>query len=221
MYNYVIFDLDGTLADTLEDLANAVNFALQENDLAVYPVAEYRFFVGSGVNRLIKKVMAHHSKDPVLVEKVRQDFARYYSKHSIDQTVSYPGVYALLKALNQKGVKLAVLSNKPHDYVGAILDKLFPDVHFEAAWGKKEEYEIKPNPQSLLAMMENIGAKSNNSLYVGDSDVDVKTAINAGIAFAGVEWGFRGREELREAGAKHTFDCAESLLAFIIKDERQ
>lgn len=216
MYSTVIFDLDGTLADTLEDLADAVNFALKNNGLKTYPVEDYRHFVGNGAQRLIKAVLGGRADDTVLSEKVQKDFANYYGSHSMDKTKSYPKIENMLVNLQNKGVGLAVLSNKPHAFVAEILQKLFPRVSFSAAWGKKEEFKIKPNPQALLALMQSIQANAKETLYVGDSDVDAKTAQNGNVDFIGVEWGFRGREELLSAGAKTTVVTAEELEKLVL-----
>lgn len=216
MYNYVIFDLDGTLANTIEDLANAVNYGLEKNGLHVYSTDAYYRFVGNGVINLIKRALGDKCSDE-LIRKLKSDFDYFYSRHSLDKTVSYAGISHMLRILQKKGIKMAVLSNKPHSFVGDILKKLFPDITFAAAWGKKEEFKIKPDPESLFALMNEIGADKRETLYVGDSDVDVQTSINGNIDFAGAEWGFRGKEELIKAGAKHTFESPAQMCDFIIK----
>lgn len=216
MYKFVIFDLDGTLANTLEDLANGVNYALEKNGFKTYPADDYRYFVGNGIINLIRRTLGSRGIDDELVKRVKADFDYMYGKHSMDKTVAYDGIYDMLKVLQGKNIKLAVLSNKPHTFVGDILNKLFADVEFSAAWGKKDEFKVKPDPQSLYAIMNEIGADKENSLYVGDSDVDVKTAVNGGVDFAGAQWGFRGKEELAAAGAENTFEDAKALERFIL-----
>lgn len=216
MYKHIVFDLDGTLADTLEDLADAVNYALKNSGFAIYKIEEYRFFVGSGADNLIRKVLKENANDEKIVAKVMQDFSFYYNSHSIDKTKAYPGMEDVLINLQESGIKISVLSNKPHAYVGAILNKIFPKVSFSAAWGKKEDFKVKPNPEALNALIDETDTLKQDVLYVGDSDVDVKTALNAGVDFAGVEWGFRGREELINAGATHTFAKSNLLENFIL-----
>lgn len=216
MYNYVIFDLDGTLANTVEDLANAVNYGLKKNNLPVHPTDAYYHFVGNGVINLIKRALGNSCSDK-LVQQLKSDFDCYYGEHNLDKTVGYAGVYDMLKLLQEKNIKMAVLSNKPHSFVGDILDKLFPGITFAAAWGKKDKFKIKPDPQSLFALMEEIGADKATTLYVGDSDVDVQTAINGNVDFAGAEWGFRGKKELMSAGAKYTFESPRQMCDFIVR----
>ncbi len=216
MYNCIIFDFDGTLANTIEDLANAVNYSLKKHSLPTYPVEDYKHFVGSGVINLIRRTLGDQSNDDALVAEIKSDFDIYYGKHSMDKTYVYAGITNMLKELNAQGIQLAVLSNKPHPFMISLMDKLFKGINFSAVWGKKEQYPIKPNPQSLYGIMEEIGAAKHQVIYVGDSDTDVQTAVNAGVAFAGASWGFRGEQELLNAGAAHTFDDAEGLLRFIL-----
>lgn len=198
MYKFAVFDLDGTLANTLEDLANAVNYALEKNGYQAYPVDAYRQLVGSGVINLIKR--ATKSTNEEIIKKVKADFDIYYSEHALDTTCEYSGGKDMLLNLQKQGVVLAVLSNKPHSFVNEILDKLYPNVKFKSAWGKKEGYAIKPDPQSFNALLEEIGADKNSTVYVGDSDVDVYTAKNGGVDFIGCAWGFRGEKELLQTG---------------------
>ncbi|MEE1056514.1 MAG: HAD family hydrolase [Acutalibacteraceae bacterium] len=199
MYKFAVFDLDGTLANTLEDLANAVNYALEKNGYEKYPVDTYKQMVGSGVVNLIKRAIKSDNEE--MVKTVKADFDKFYSTHIIDTTCAYPGGYDMLVNLQKNGVILAVLSNKPHSFVSTILDRLYPEIEFKASWGKKEEYAIKPSPQSLNALLDEIGADKSNTVYIGDSDVDVYTAKNGEVDFIGCAWGFRGEKEMIQAGA--------------------
>lgn len=211
MYKLVIFDLDGTLANTLTDLADATNFGLMQAGLPTHPVEKYNHFLGNGADNLVKRAMS-----PVVDEKifkiVKESFNEYYSKHSIDKTTAYSGTEELLKSLADKNIKTAVLSNKPDEFVEEILSKLFPHHKFMCAWGKKAEYNIKPDPEAVFAIMKMAGAEKHECIYVGDSDVDCYTAQNAGIKCCGVSWGFRGKEELQSAGADVVIDRAEEFL---------
>lgn len=199
MYKYAVFDLDGTLANTLEDLANAVNYALEKNGFKAYPVEAYKQMVGSGIVNLVKK--ASGSEDENVIKTLKADFDCYYSRHTVDKTCCYSGGSEMLKKLQKHGVTLAVLSNKPDAFVESILGKLFPDISFAKAWGKKEGFDIKPNPASLNAMLKELNADKSQVVYVGDSNVDVFTAQNGQVGFIGCAWGFRGEQELLEAGA--------------------
>ncbi len=205
MYKIVVFDLDGTLANTLEDLADAVNKGLSENGLPTHSLESYKKMVGDGILNLIKRAIAPVT-DEKTAAKVKEVFDRYYREHSTDKTCAYPGTQQLLEVLQEKGILTAVLSNKPHQFVEKILKKIFPHHCFDLAWGKRPEYDIKPNPDSLNAILSLTGIDKSQCLYVGDSDVDCHTARNAGVKCCGVSWGFRGREELEKAGADFIID---------------
>lgn len=215
MYKLVVFDLDGTLADTLSDLAVSMNEALKNNNEAPHDVECYNKFVGNGIYNLVKRVLRDKGDDEVLCKKVKAFFDDYYPKHLCDNTVSYEGIPELLKELRALSIKTAVNSNKPHIFVPKILKTLFPEHSFDVAWGNKEEFERKPSPQALEAIIKMSGVSNDETLYVGDSDVDVFTAHNAGVRVCGVSWGFRGEEELREAGADYIAYDSNQLLSII------
>ena len=219
MYKYAIFDLDGTLADTLMDLANAVNYALKENGFNTHPAEDYKQMVGSGVINLIK--VASGCDDEATVNSIKACFDEYYSCHIVDNTSEYPGGEKMLMDLQAKGVQLAVLSNKSHMFVGTILKHLFPLVSFKVAWGKKVGFPVKPNPQSVNAVLKELDADKSQTVYIGDSNVDVLTAKNGEIAFIGCSWGFRGKDELREAGATVIANSCEELQKFILGEANE
>ena len=210
MYKYVIFDLDGTLADTLADLAASINFSLEKNALPTYKVDDYRSFVGDGIDKLIERVLADNYSEALLKE-TKEVFFNYYSEHFCDYTKSYDGMPGLLKELDDLYIKTAVISNKPHQFVPQILSKLYPDHKFEYTWGQKPNFERKPDPQLLLLLLSLLGAEKSEALYVGDSNVDIKFAHSAGIKACGVSWGFRGREELIKSGADFIADNTNEL----------
>ncbi len=215
MYKLVVFDLDGTLCDTLSDLCVAVNYALESEGLPTHPLESYNKFVGNGINNLIKQVLVDKGDDDELCKKVKAHFDEYYPLHLCDNTKAYVGIAELLSELSKLNIKSAVHSNKPHAYVPQILDRLFENHSFEIAWGKRECFERKPSPQALLNMMNILDVDNSQVLYVGDSDVDVMTAHNAGVKVCGVEWGFRGKAELLEAGADYIAKDADELLGII------
>lgn len=214
MYKLIVFDLDGTLADTLADLANAVNHALQMYDLPAYPVEDYRYFVGNGADNLIRRT-AGEGQSPELLAQVKAAFSSYYAEHANDMTTEYQGVAGLLAALEYDGIMTAVISNKPHAFVPDILRHLYPEHRFTAAWGQQDGVARKPAPDVLLKLISSCKVSKVEVLYVGDSDVDVIFAHNAGVKVCGVSWGFRGRQELCAAGADMIADTAEELLDFI------
>lgn len=211
MYKIVIFDLDGTLANTIDDLADATNVGLTMAGLPTHPVEKYKQMVGSGIVNLVKRAMKP-VEDEKVFEIVKNGFDEYYKEHSIDKTSAYEGTEELLNELSKRGIETAVLSNKPDEFVAKILKKIFPNHNFTYAWGKKPEYKIKPSPDALNAILTLTGFSRNECIYVGDSDVDCFTAQNAGVKCCGVSWGFRGREELENAGADEVIDAPLQLI---------
>jgi phosphoglycolate phosphatase len=207
MVKLVIFDLDGTLANTLEDLAVATNYGLEKAGLPTHPIESYNFMVGSGADNLVKRAMSPVESSE-LFKVVKDGFNEYYNAHSIDKTTAYEDTAQFLDYLSQKGVKTAVLSNKPDEFVAKILEKIFPNHKFSYAWGKKPEYNIKPDPSALNAIIAKAGVEKSECIYVGDSDVDCFTSHNAEVKCCGVSWGFRGRKELETAGADVVVDKA-------------
>ncbi|MBQ3264860.1 MAG: HAD-IA family hydrolase [Ruminococcus sp.] len=214
MIKLVAFDLDGTLADTLADLANAVNDALSRQSLPTYPVDDYRRFVGNGVDNLIRVTMAD-AYSPEGAAQAKADFQRYYADHCRDYTAAYGGLSELLQKLSNSGIKTAVISNKPDTFVPEILAKLYPSHHFFYAHGQQDNFPRKPSPEALNKLITLSGVKKSETLYVGDSDVDVIFAHNAGVKVCGVSWGFRGTEELQNAGADVIVYSAEELYNWI------
>lgn len=219
MIKMAIFDLDGTLADSLADLANSVNKGLRAAGLPEHPVDSYRAMVGNGRAVLVKRAMGQAANDAEAYERVTRVFNEEYQRHCNDNTKAYEGCAAMLKQLSEKGIKTAVLSNKPDEFVARILQKLYPSHCFTEAWGKKPQYACKPDGESLCAMMSRHKLLPQECLYIGDSDVDVYTAQNGGVPMAGVSWGFRGKAELMQAGAPFVADSAEELTEYILSYE--
>ena len=210
MTKAVIFDLDGTLLNTLDDLAAAVNFALETCGYPRRTTDEVRRFVGNGVVKLIQR-----AAPPDISAEERQHcldvFRAYYLAHLTDSTAPYAGILPMLDALHARGVKTAVVSNKLHQGVVGLCGEFFGE-RLDACFGVNEERERKPAPLTTLRAMETLGVTPDETLYVGDSEVDVQTAKNAGLRCVGVTWGFRGREELERAGAWRIMDAPEELI---------
>ena len=214
MIKTVVFDLDGTLANTLADLAHAMNYALEKQGLRSYPVDDYRHFVGNGIDNLVRVTMAdRYTPDGAMI--VKADFNAYYADHCRDFTEAYDGIAELLERLENDGIATAVISNKPDRFVPEILAALYPEHSFGCTWGQRDGIARKPDPTSLCMYLEEYGYDKSEALYVGDSNVDVVFAHNAGLKVCGVSWGFRGAEELREAGADHIVDHADELYNLI------
>ena len=216
MNKFVFFDLDGTVADTLEDLTNAVNFALSANALPTYPVEDYRYFVGNGVDNLIKTTLKEHYS-PDLAAQTKRMFRDYYADHCLDCTRDYEGMSDLLHRLSEEGIVSAVISNKPDRFVPGILSALYPDHRFALMWGQQEDIPRKPAPDALFRAMDILNAPKDEVLYVGDSNVDVRFAHNAGVRVCGVEWGFRTKEELLAEGADFIAKDTDELYRVIKK----
>jgi cysteine synthase A len=200
MYKAIVFDLDGTLLDTLEDLADAVNAALRSFSLPTRSLDEVREFVGNGAANLIARAAGEENAERHA--EILQAFREYYAVHCADKTKPYDGVLSLLAGLKSRGVKTAVLSNKPDSAVKALAIEYFPNLLCEVA-GENERAGIKrkPAPDALFAVMERLGVNERETLYVGDSDVDVQTAKNAGVDCVAVTWGFRDETFLAKHGA--------------------
>lgn len=214
MYKAIVFDLDGTLVDTLYDLADAVNEGLKQAGLPTHDINEYRYFVGNGRDKLVQRAMGGYY-DEAKADIVRDTFDSYYAEHCNDNVRAYDGCTEMLSKLSASGIKTAVLSNKPDEFVLSILKNVYPDHSFTAAWGKRAQFPTKPDPAAFKALLEELGAAPEDCLYIGDSDVDVYTARNANVDMLGVEWGFRGKEELLSAGAEKVVSTAAEILEYI------
>ena len=214
MIKLCIFDLDGTLIDSLDDLADAMNFALEKNGLPTHEREKYRFMVGSGISVLADRAMVVPSGTCAeLKESVLADFSSYYRTHCTELTRPYDGIVQLLRELEARNVAAAVLSNKPDEFAGEIVEQLFPDYSFAAVWGKQDRFPRKPDPASVNAMLSMLGLQKDECLYIGDSDVDMLTAANAGLRKIGVSWGFRPVSELEQAGADSIAYSPSDILA--------
>ena len=215
MLKLCIFDLDGTTADTIEDLADAANYALSCKGLPLHTIEEYKYFVGNGIPKLISRACG--SDDTALNNELLDLFNYYYSRHYVDKTKPYNGIINVLDSLKDMNVGVAVYSNKADEYVGVILDKLFPGIRFAWYTGKRDGYPLKPDVTLMLELLKRDGIKPHECLYIGDSNVDIQTAKNAGMVSCGVLWGFRTKQELADAGADHLADKPEDIIALVRK----
>ncbi len=218
MVKLVIFDLDGTLINTIADLAEASNYALSKQGLSGHSVQEYTRMVGHGVKNMLISALEKSLRAAPREEQVQQalnDFTPYYVEHIDVHTRPYPGMVELLNALNSKGVKLAVASNKFQEGAEKLIAEFFPDVDFVAVLGNKEGLPLKPSAEVVNLILAKADVAKSDCLYVGDSATDVKTAQNAGVKCAGVTWGFRPESDLVQAGAEHIVKSATELAALI------
>ena len=192
----VIFDLDGTLLNTLEDLAASANAALAACGFPARSVNEVRQFVGNGVAKLLERALPDGAKTPENIAQLKQAFFAYYDAHLWDHTRPYPEIEKLLQALAARGVKLAVASNKYQRATERLIKHFFPEIPFIAILGQRDGVPTKPNPQMVFDVLRTAEIRAADTLYVGDSSVDMQTAQNAKVRACGVTWGFRSREEL-------------------------
>ena len=210
MTKLAIFDLDGTLIDTIEDLGTAVNHALGLRGLPQHSIAQYGDMVGHGIRQLVINALGPAAGDP-LTDEVLADFVDYYLTHIDVHTRPYPGMQQLLADLQKKGIRLSVASNKFQQGAEKLVREFFPDIHFVAVLGNSPELPLKPDAAVVQLIMEKAGVSREETVFVGDSATDMKTAANGGVRSIGVSWGFRPRTDLQESGAMDIADSAEEL----------
>lgn len=211
----VIFDLDGTLLDTIGDLAASCNHILAQLGHPTHATDEYRMFVGNGIAKLVERALPEECREAEYVEKVRERFVEYYRAHIADFTRPYDGVPELLDRLECNGIQLAVASNKFHEGTLALVEHFFGCARFVAVYGQRAGVPIKPDPTVVEQILDEAKIAREQVLYVGDSGVDMRTARAANVRSVGVTWGFRSREELIEAGADHLVDQPEDILKLL------
>lgn len=212
MKRAIIFDLDGTLLDTLEDLKESLNVALNRKSLPERTLEEVRQFVGNGIHKLIERAVPEGTFEEV-VEQVFQDFRSYYLEHCEDKTCAYPGIPELLEELERREISVAIVSNKADAAVRELAKTYFPKVR--VAIGEREGIARKPAPDSVFEAMRLLGVSEEEALYVGDSDVDIATAKNAGLPCVSVTWGFRREELLRSLNPAHIIHQPMELLSLL------
>ena len=201
-YKAIIFDLDGTLIDTLEDIGNAVNRVLTERAFPPHPMDAYRYFVGDGSAMLVRRALPVRARVEETITECFEAFLEEYGKTWKEKTRPYDGIPELLDALTEKRLKLAVLSNKPHELTKRCVSELLANWRFDAVLGQRDQVPKKPDPAGALEVAERLHVPPKQFLFIGDSAVDIKTAIGAAMFPVGVLWGFRPAEELKENGAQ-------------------
>lgn len=214
-YKLIIFDLDGTILNTLDDLADSANFALRSQNLAERTLQEVRHFVGNGIRNLIDRCVPEGT-DTETTDKVFAAFKEHYKEHCADKTCPYDGVLPLLSLLNSRKFRLAVLSNKADGAVKELCARYFPGC-FEFVYGERAGIPRKPSPEAVFSIIDEAGVKKKDTVYIGDSEVDIKTAVNSGLDSIIVDWGFRDSDVLTEAGAKFILHSPEEVGRFLTK----
>jgi phosphoglycolate phosphatase len=211
----IIFDLDGTLLNTISDLAHSANYALKKNGFPVHPTEAYRYFVGNGISKLLERTLPEDEKTEENINRIRNTFLAYYDNHNTEYTVPYEGIPELLHFVQSKGLKTAVASNKYQQATEQLISRFFPDIKFSSVFGQREGIPAKPDPAVVHEILRIAGVPAAETLYVGDSGVDMKTASNSKIASVGVTWGFRPRSELEAGGAVYIADSVADIINLI------
>ena len=214
-YKAVLFDMDGTVLDTLADLTNAINHTLSDYGMPLLDKRQVAQYLGNGAAYLMSRAVPEGTPDALREEMLRA-YQPWYDSHCAILTAPYPGIVPLMQALREAGVKQAVISNKQDSAVRQLAQEHFPGL-LETAVGESETVRRKPNPDAVLAALREMGVEKRDAVYVGDTEVDLRTAENAGLACAVVGWGFRTEEQLYEAGAEHIFQSAEELRGWLLE----
>jgi len=214
-FEAVLFDLDGTLLDTLEDLADSMNASLRRFGFPPNPVDTYRFLVGDGLMNLVSRALPADHRDEATVEAVASTQWEEYTRNWANKTHPYEGIPELLDALQERGIAVCILSNKPDDFTQMIVRKFLSKWKFAVVRGQNKDTPIKPNPSAANQIALKLGIRNSAFLYLGDSNTDMKTANAAGMFPVGVLWGFRPRDELMTAGAKAVIERPSDLLKLL------
>lgn len=212
MTRLVIFDLDGTLLNTLGDLAESCDYVLKKDGLPQHTFEEYCHFIGTGVTRLVERAIPENLRTPEKVIRLREEFVDYYYHHIAEHTTPYPGIPELLKALTDRKIKIAVASNKFQQGTEKLIRLFFPDTPFVAVCGQRENVPLKPDPRMILDILQIAGVRKEEVLYVGDSGIDMIAATEAKVCPVGVTWGFRSLNELIENQAVHIVNTPSEIL---------
>lgn len=219
MIKLVIFDLDGTLINSIYDLGDAVNNVLSRNGYKTHGLEKFYYFVGNGTTKLVERAVPQGTSEDE-IDKLHKQFLTEYDEHCLDKTDCYDGVKEMLSQLEQRGVLYAVASNKTDAFTKKIVKKLMGDKNFFDVVGALEGVPKKPSPEIVFNIMNKAKLSPQEVIYVGDSDVDVVTGHNAGLEVCGCEWGFRGKEELLNAGCDYLLSKPDDLIEIINSKER-
>jgi phosphoglycolate phosphatase len=216
-FEAVVFDLDGTLLDSLVDIANAVNEVLQAIGHPQYPVADFRYLVGDGVSLLFQRAVPDCVTDETLRAECMRRYESAYAARWDQTSVPYPGIPELLDELATREMRMAVLSNKPDPFTQKCVSHFFPSEPFECVLGHSDRFPRKPDPASALWIGESMGLRPESIAYVGDTNTDMRTAVGAGFFPIGVSWGFRSEAELWESGAAKVVTSTKELAAVLLR----
>ena len=213
-YTAVIFDMDGTLLDTLEDLGDCMNRVLERAGYPAHPIEAYKYFVGDGMRNLVKRVLPQAARKEETIVRLQAEMAGEYTTHWADKTGLYPGIDALLDELVGRKVRRAILSNKPHEFTAVMAERYFSKWRFDPVFGARDGVPSKPDPAAALETCRRWELDPEEVLYVGDTNTDMQTARRGGMFALGVLWGFRARQELEENGAQSVIATPKQMLKF-------
>ncbi|QIH31720.1 HAD family hydrolase [Sphingobacterium sp. DR205] len=211
----IIFDLDGTLLDTLQDLGDSCNAILQRYGYPTHPLSAYKKFVGNGVQKLIERALPENARSENIITTLLTAFKAYYEQKPVSHTKPYTGIMPLLEELKSSGYLISVASNKYHEAVIPLIEHYFPTIAFDLVLGHRTGHPAKPDPDIVLETLRTLSIAKENCYYVGDSSVDMDTANNAAVTAIGVTWGFREENELRQHGAQHIIHHPQELSAIV------
>lgn len=211
----LIFDLDGTILNTLEDLADAANHVLAQHGFPTHPVDAYRYFVGNGMPTLIQRILPEEHKSGAIYDICFKEFLDYYTIHMHDKTHVYEGLTETLETLQVRGIQLAVATNKVHSALAPLMANFFPTIRWQALFGQRQGIPVKPDPQIVYDILEATGCTKEETLYLGDTCVDMETAHRAGLKAIGVLWGYRPCTELEEAKADVIIEQPRQILSLV------
>jgi phosphoglycolate phosphatase len=214
-YNAVLFDLDGTLLDTLEDLGNSMNRVLITQGFPTHPLDAYRYFVGDGITMLVTRTLPEEQRHEAVIQRCMALFREDYGQNWKVKTRPYDGVPEMLDALEARGLKLTILSNKPHEFTKQCVAELLPSWHFDIVLGQRDAVPRKPDPAGAIEIAEVLNIVPSEFLYLGDTANDMQTAVAARMFPVGVLWGFRTRQELLENGAQVLLDQPLDILTIL------
>lgn len=211
-YKAVVFDLDGTLLNTIDDIADSANEALSTYGFESYSVEEYKMMVGDGARKLILRMLENHQIEPSFFQDIYDKYIEVYQIKGTNKTAPYDGINSLLSYLDASGIQSAVLSNKPHHDTQQIIAHYFPNHHFTKVYGKLDGYPTKPNPKKLNELIDELAVSKCEVLYVGDTLTDMQTAMNASLDKVGVLWGFRTIKELKQGNPEYLISHPKEMI---------
>ena len=214
MKKAIIFDLDGTLLNTIMDLSETVNIVLQKHSFPLHSIEEYKYFLGKGIVVLCRKAFPAEINEGDFQQYLKEVEDVYKVRQTL-KTRPFDGITEMLKELNNLGIKIAILSNKPHEFTGTTVGHYFPNIKFEVIYGARDGFERKPSPDSPLEIAKIMNLKPEELYFVGDSETDIKTGRNANMHSIGVEWGYRKKLELEEAGATYIISRPSDILKYL------